>query len=126
MIGSDFLRTHESPHQPPQRLGVDGLGYESICRDQLQIGAPVTAHQHPRYVRHGGVRLHGLQYFRTVKAGHRKVAQHQCWRTFACQDQAGKAVGGDDGPAIFAFDDRSNELNKVRIIVDHDDDWLTI
>lgn len=103
-----FLRTREGADEPPQRLGVDGLGNESVGRDGTEIGASQSAHQDARHVRHRRILVQGLQDLCAAHAGHGLVAQDQLRADLARQEQTGEPISGHHGPAIFSFDDRGN------------------
>lgn len=40
------------------------------------------------------------------------------------EEQPGKPIRGDDTPTIFAFDNRGNKFDEIRVIIDDDNNWL--
>ena len=110
--------------EPLKRLRVDWLGDESVRRDVTKIGTPVPAHQHARHIGHGGVVLQRLHDFSAAETRHRVVAQDQCGMTFARHGQTEETVCCDDRAAVFAFNNRTHELDEIGIVVDYNDNWL--
>ena len=114
----------KGPDQSAQGLGIDGLGNKSVGWNRTQVRATVAAHQDPWNIFHHRIFLQCLQHLCAIVTGHHVVAQNQLRADFMGKEQSGKPVRGDDAPAIFAFDNRGNKFDEIRVVINNDNNWL--